>query len=78
VVQLVTPYFTVTVENRVNYGCCVQHRQVALYMRIDFFILFRKVGCELVDEHPSSQGVVGLRSVDLLSFLLDPTNFLSD
>jgi hypothetical protein len=48
VVKIVTPYFTVTIEDRVNHGCCVQHRLEALYMRIDFFI----VGCELVDEHP--------------------------
>jgi hypothetical protein len=52
VVKIVTPYFTVTVEDRVNHGCYVQHRLEALYMRIDFFIVFRQVGCELVDEHP--------------------------
>jgi hypothetical protein len=52
VVRLMTPYFTVTVEDRVNHGCCVQYRLEALYMCIDFFIVFRQVRCELVDEHP--------------------------
>jgi hypothetical protein len=52
VVKLVTLYFTVTVKDRVNHRCCVQHRLEALYMHIDFFIVFRQVGCELVDEHP--------------------------
>jgi hypothetical protein len=52
VVKPVTPYFTITVEDRVNHGCCVQHHLNVLYMRIDFFIVFRQMGCELVDEHP--------------------------
>jgi hypothetical protein len=52
VVKPVTPYFTIMVEDRVNHGCCVQHHLNALYMRIDFFIVFRQMGCELVDEHP--------------------------
>jgi hypothetical protein len=51
VVKLMTPYFIVAVEYRVNHGWCVQHRLEALYMRNDFFIIFRQVGCELVDEH---------------------------
>jgi hypothetical protein len=41
VVKLVTPYFIVTVEDWVNHGSCVQHRLEALYMCIDFFIVFR-------------------------------------
>jgi hypothetical protein len=51
-VALVTPYFTVVVEDWVNHGCYVQHHLEALYMCIDFFIVFRQVGCELADEHP--------------------------
>jgi hypothetical protein len=52
VVKLVTLYFTIIGEGRVNHGCCVQHRLEALYMCIDFFIIYRQVGCELVGEHP--------------------------
>jgi hypothetical protein len=52
VVKLVTPYFTIMIEDQVNQGCCVQHGPEVLYMRIDFFIVFRQVGCELVNEHP--------------------------
>jgi hypothetical protein len=77
-VKLLAPYFTVTVENRVNHGCCVQHRLELLYMRIDFFIVFRKVGCELVNEHSQGQGIVGRRVVDLFTMVLDTTDFLSD
>jgi hypothetical protein len=51
VVKLMTSYFAITVEDQVNHGCCVQHRLEVLYMHIDFFIVFRQVGCELVDEH---------------------------
>jgi hypothetical protein len=51
VVKLMTLYFAITVEDRVNHGCCVQHHLEALYMHIDFFIVFRQVGCELIDEH---------------------------
>jgi hypothetical protein len=51
VVKLMTPYFAVTVEDRVNHGCCIQHHLEALYMHIDFFIVFRQVRCELIDEH---------------------------
>jgi hypothetical protein len=52
VVKLMIMYFTVMVEDRVNHGCCVQHRLEVLYMHIDFSIVFSQVGCELVDEHP--------------------------
>jgi hypothetical protein len=52
VVKLMTLYFIITVEDRVNYSCCIQHRLEALYLHIDFFIVLMKVGCELVDEHP--------------------------
>jgi hypothetical protein len=40
VVKLMTPCFAVTVEGRVNHGCRVQHRLEALYVCIDFFIVF--------------------------------------
>jgi hypothetical protein len=51
VVKLMTPYLAITVEDWVNHGCYVQHHMEALYMRIDFFIVFRQVGFELIDEH---------------------------
>jgi hypothetical protein len=51
VVRLITLDSVVAVENQVHHGCCIQHRVEALYRRVDFFIVFRQVGCELVDEH---------------------------
>jgi hypothetical protein len=39
VVKLVTPCFVVTVECRVNHGCCVQHHLEALHMCINFFVV---------------------------------------
>jgi hypothetical protein len=39
VVRLVTPCFMITVECRVNHGCCVQHRLEVLHLSIDFFIV---------------------------------------
>jgi hypothetical protein len=64
VVKILTLCFIVMVENWVNHGCCVQHRLEALYMRIGFFIVFRQVGSELVNEHSGGQGIVGRRGVD--------------
>jgi hypothetical protein len=52
VVKLMTQYFAITVEYRVHHACCIQHRLEALYMCNDFIIIFRQVGCELVDELP--------------------------
>jgi hypothetical protein len=52
VVRILTPHITATLGNRVHYGCCVQHCLEALNMHVDFFIVFRQVGCELIDEHP--------------------------
>jgi hypothetical protein len=52
VVKLVTPYFAIMVEGPVNHGCYIQHRLEALYICIDFFIVIRQVGCQLVAEHP--------------------------
>jgi hypothetical protein len=52
VVMLVTPCFILTVEHRVNHGCCVQHHLEALHMCVDFFVVFWKVGGELLNEHP--------------------------
>jgi hypothetical protein len=46
------PLFILTVERQVNHGCCIQHRLEALHMCVDFFIVFWKVGGELIDEHP--------------------------
>jgi hypothetical protein len=51
VVKLMTPYLAVTVEDWVDHGCCIQHHLEVLYMCIDFFIVFRQVECELIDEH---------------------------
>jgi hypothetical protein len=47
-------------------------------MRVDFFVVVRQVGCELVNEHSRGQGVVSRRVVDLFSLVLDSANFLSD
>jgi hypothetical protein len=27
-------------EDRVNHSCCIQHRLEALYMHVDFFVVF--------------------------------------
>jgi hypothetical protein len=51
VVKLMTPCFIITMECRVNHGCCIQHRLEALYMCINFFVVLRQVGSELIDEH---------------------------
>jgi hypothetical protein len=77
-VKLMTSYFTVTVEDRVNNSCCVQHRLETLYMPIDFFNVFRQVGSELIDEHSWGQGIMSQRAIDLFSLVLNPANFLSD
>jgi hypothetical protein len=52
VAMLVTSCFILTVEHRVNNGFYVPHRLKALHVCIDFFIVFWKVGGELIDEHP--------------------------
>jgi hypothetical protein len=57
VVKLMTPCFAVMVEGRVNHGCRVQHRLEALYVCIDFFIVFWQLWSE-VDEHSQGQGIV--------------------
>jgi hypothetical protein len=41
VVLLMTPCFTITVECRVNYGCCVEHHVDVLHMCINFFVVLR-------------------------------------
>jgi hypothetical protein len=40
VVMLMAPCFILTVKCRVNHDCCVQHRLEALYVCVDFFIIF--------------------------------------
>jgi hypothetical protein len=40
VVMLVTPCFILTVERRVNHGCCIQHRLEVLHICVNFFIIF--------------------------------------
>jgi hypothetical protein len=70
--KLFTPCFTIMVEDRVNHSCLE-----ALYMCVDFFIVFRQVGCELVGEHSRGEGIVSQRAVNQFSLVLDPTDFLS-
>jgi hypothetical protein len=78
-VNLMTPCFAIAVKDWVKHDCCIQHCLEVLYMCIDFFMVFRQVVCELVDEHSRGQGIVSQRVVDLLlSLVLDLANFLSD
>jgi hypothetical protein len=51
VVRLMTPCFVITVECRVNNGCCVQHRLEALHVCINFFVALQQVGSQLINEH---------------------------
>jgi hypothetical protein len=44
VVKLVTLCFVITVECRVNHGCCVQHHLEARHVCINFFIVLWQVG----------------------------------
>jgi hypothetical protein len=78
VIKILITDYIVTVENRVCNCGCVQHCLEALDVRIDSFIVYRKVGCELVDEHSRSQGVVSRCAVDLLYLIFDPIIFLTD
>jgi hypothetical protein len=52
VVMLMTPCFTITVEDRVDYNCCIQHRLEVPPMCINIFVVLWLVRSELVDEHP--------------------------
>jgi hypothetical protein len=52
VVKLLTLDTVIVVENRVHDHGCAKHCLEALNMRIGFFVVFRQVRCELVDEHP--------------------------
>jgi hypothetical protein len=47
-------------------------------MRIDFFIAFWEMRGNLINEHPLSQGIVDRCMVNLVSLVLDPTDFLKD
>jgi hypothetical protein len=47
-------------------------------MCIDFFIVFRQVGCVLIKEHSRGQGIMSRRVVDMFSLVLNPVDFLSD
>jgi hypothetical protein len=47
-----TPCFIIMVEYQVDHGCCAQHRLEALLVCINFFVVLRQVGSELIDEHP--------------------------
>jgi hypothetical protein len=78
VIKILTPVSIIAVVNRVHHGCCVQHRLEALYVRVDFLIVFWQMRCELVNEHPRGQGIVSWRAVDLLSLALNPADFLVD
>jgi hypothetical protein len=78
VVKFMTLCFAIMVKDQVNNGCCIQHRLEVLYVRVDFFIDFRQVGCELINEHSWGQSIVSQHEVDLLSLVPDPADFLSD
>jgi hypothetical protein len=47
-------------------------------MRVDFFITFGKMWGNLINEHPQSHGIVGRCTVNLLSMVLDLTDFITD
>jgi hypothetical protein len=78
VVTLMTSCFVITVESQVNHGCCIQHHLEVLHVCINFFVVLWQVGCQLIDEHPSDQGVMCQSAVDLLPLVLDLINFLMD
>jgi hypothetical protein len=44
VVRLMTLCFIISVECRVNHGCCVQHHLEPLHVCINFFIVLWQVG----------------------------------
>jgi hypothetical protein len=52
VVKLLTLDTIVAVKNWVHDRGCIEHCLEALNMRIDFFVVFRQVRHELVNEHP--------------------------
>jgi hypothetical protein len=78
VVRILTPRVTAAIGNRVHHGCCVQHHLEELNLGVNFFVVFRQVGCELINQHPQGQSVVGRCEVDLLSLVFDPIDFLTD
>jgi hypothetical protein len=51
-VRLMTLWFIIMVECRVDHNCYIQHRLEGLHVCISFFILFWMVGSQLIDEHP--------------------------
>jgi hypothetical protein len=78
VVIFVTPIFVPLVMDCIRYGCCILHRLEAFDMLIDFFIIFGQMRCNLINEHPSRQSIVGWYTVNLLSWVFDPIDFLMD
>jgi hypothetical protein len=51
VVIFVTPVFVLLVVHWICYGCYVQHRLEMLDMRVDFFIAFRQMRGDLINEN---------------------------
>jgi hypothetical protein len=78
VVTFMTPVSILLVMDWFRYGSRIQHLLKALNMRVDLFIIFWQVGGDLINEHPSSQGVLGWHMVNLVFLILDPTDFLTD
>jgi hypothetical protein len=70
--------YVLLVIDWICYYCYVQHRLESLDMRIDLFVVFGEMGGDLNDQHTRSQGVVGRRTLNLLSLVLDSTEFLTD
>jgi hypothetical protein len=66
------------VKGRVNHRSCIQHWLEVLDLCINLLTIFKQHGCELVDDHPRSQGIVSWSAVDLFSLVLDQTEFLVD
>jgi hypothetical protein len=47
-------------------------------MHVDFFVIFGQMRGNLINVHTQSQGVMGQCTVNLLSLVLGPTDFLTD
>jgi hypothetical protein len=60
----------------VNHRSYVQHRLEAFDLCVNLLAIFGHQGCELVDDHSQSQGVVSWHAVDLFSLVLNLVEFL--
>jgi hypothetical protein len=52
VVKLMTPCFVMTVECRVNHGCCIQHHLEVLHVCNNLLVVLWQVGSQLIDQNP--------------------------